>query len=105
MLLFAKVSPLELENLLLKHPDILDAAVIGITKKSACNETLEKPRAYVVRRSKCLTESNVSDFVAKNVTCFKKLTGGVQFVDKIPKSPSGKILRKDLLKMYELEKN
>ena len=57
----------------------------------------EHPRAYVVLKegAKC-TENDVQEYMNKLVTRTKRLTGGVKFVDAIPKNPSGKILRKVL---------
>lgn len=72
------------------HPKILDAAVIGVEIPGT-----EVPRAYVVKGGD-LTEEDVKAFVKANVADFKQLRGGVVFMDVIPKSPSGKILRKDL---------
>ena len=85
-----QVAPAELEALLLTHPRILDAAVIGIDVPGT-----EVPRAYVVA-DKGLTEQEIKDFVKGRVADYKNLRGGVVFLDLIPKSPSGKILRKDL---------
>ena len=79
--------------MLLTHSDIVDAAVIGVPHKSAG----EAPRAFVVRRSgSTIGESDVSEFVATSSAPHKHLTGGVEFVDAIPKSASGKILRRYL---------
>ena len=54
----------------------------------------ELPRAFVVRSSDDLTEQQVEDYVKGQVTEYKQLTGGVKFIKEIPKSPSGKILRR-----------
>lgn len=84
------MAPAELEALLLTHPKIMDAAVIGVEIPGT-----EAPRAYVVKGGE-ITEQEVKDFVKENVANHKQLRGGVLFLDAIPKSPSGKILRKDL---------
>ncbi|EPB65040.1 hypothetical protein ANCCEY_15897, partial [Ancylostoma ceylanicum] len=86
------VAPAELEDILLSHKEIHDAAVIGVPDE----KTGEKPRAYVVSASKNLTEADVKRFVEEKVSTYKFLTGGVVFVKEIPKSPSGKILRRFL---------
>ena len=53
--------------------------------------------AFVVRKANStLTERDVEIFVDENVAAYKKLRGGVQFIDVIPKSLSGKILRREL---------
>ncbi|KAK6732337.1 hypothetical protein RB195_016615 [Necator americanus] len=87
-----QVAPAELEDILLSHKEIQDAAVIGVPDE----KTGEKPRAYVVRANETLTEADVKHFIEEKVSSYKFLTGGVVFVDEIPKSPSGKILRRFL---------
>lgn len=92
-----QVAPAELEEILRTHPEIRDAAVIGIPNSI----TGELPRAFVVKsKDSQLTEKNVQDFVSDKVTRFKRLTGGVEFIDTIPKNATGKILRKNLKKKY-----
>ncbi|KAJ5697123.1 AMP-dependent synthetase/ligase [Penicillium malachiteum] len=92
-----QVAPPEIEAVLLSHPQIIDAAVIGITIPGADTEF---PRAYVVRRpeskEKPLDEKDVQEFVLKNLARYKSLTGGVRFLDSIPRNPSGKILKRFL---------
>ncbi|PAV58634.1 hypothetical protein WR25_10248 [Diploscapter pachys] len=56
----------------------------------------EVPKAYVVKKDENLTEEIVMKYVANKVTNYKQLVGGVEFVNIIPKSPSGKILRRIL---------
>ena len=94
----SQVAPAELEALLISHLNIDDAAVIGIPDE----KTGELPKAFVVPKGD-ITPEDVVDFVAGKVAPHKKLRGGVEFIDKIPKSASGKILRKDLRKK-ELER-
>ena len=78
-------------------PGIADVAVIGIDHKMFG----EAPRAYVVKSSDSkLTEEEIQKYVAENTASYKHLTGGVEFIDQIPKSNSGKILRKDLKASY-----
>lgn len=89
----AQVAPAELEALLTSHPRIADAAVVGAW--SAAMET-ELPRAFVVRTDDRLTEADVQAFVAENLAAYKRLRGGVVFVASVPKSASGKILRREL---------
>jgi 4-coumarate--CoA ligase len=88
-----QVAPAELEALLLSHPDVLDAAVIGIEVDDGTNEV---PRAYVVADQGKISGKQIAEYVEKRVASHKRLRGGVVFLDVIPKSPSGKILRKDL---------
>ncbi len=93
------MAPSEIENILREHSSILDAAVIGIPSEEAG----EVPRAYIVRSSNQLTEEDVHGYVKKKLAHFKQLKGGVQFVESIPKAPSGKILRRVLQQEYEHE--
>ncbi|KAK6926165.1 AMP-dependent synthetase/ligase [Dillenia turbinata] len=87
-----QVPPAELEALLVSHPSIADAAVVPQKDEVAG----EVPVAFVVRSNGFeLTEEAVKEFIAKQVVFYKKLHK-VYFVHAIPKSPSGKILRKDL---------
>ncbi|KAI3418117.1 uncharacterized protein J3R85_013986 [Psidium guajava] len=90
-----QVPPAELEALLLTHPDIADAAVIPFPDK----EVGQFPMAYVVRKAEReLSETAVMDFVARQVAPYKRIRR-VAFIASIPKNPSGKILRKDLIKL------
>ena len=87
-----QVAPAELEALLLGHPSIYDAAVIGVPDEHG----EEVPKAFVVLQPGAeLTEEAVIAFVAGQVAPHKKVRR-VEFIDRIPKSTSGKILRKDL---------
>ncbi|MFW0788616.1 AMP-binding protein [Gordonia sp. CPCC 205333] len=87
-----QVPPAELEALLLTNPKVADAAVIGANDEAG----EEVPKAFVVAQSGVeLTADEVIDFVASQVAPHKKVRI-VEFIDAIPKSASGKILRKDL---------
>ncbi len=87
-----QVPPAELEALLLSHDKIADAAVIGVRD----DEGEEVPKAFVVLTSGAdLTADDVMSFVADRIAPHKKVRV-VEFIDEIPKSASGKILRKDL---------
>jgi acyl-CoA synthetase (AMP-forming)/AMP-acid ligase II len=88
-----QVPPAELEALLLTHDKIADAAVIGVRDA----EGEEVPKAFVVRQESGadLSEGDVMTFVAERIAPHKKVRV-VEFIDQIPKSASGKILRKDL---------
>jgi acyl-CoA synthetase (AMP-forming)/AMP-acid ligase II len=81
-----QVAPPEIEGLLLDHPDIVDCAVIGL-KPTMEGGGEERPRAYVVRRpGSAITEEEVKRVVSRKLVAYKQLTGGVVFLDKIPKS-------------------
>ncbi|TVY93005.1 Acyl-CoA ligase, partial [Lachnellula willkommii] len=87
-----QVAPAELEAVLLEHPQLQDACVVGVTIQGE-----EVPRAYVVPKEGGKVEGQqVAGWVAERVSRFKRLTGGVVLVDAVPKNPSGKILRKIL---------
>ena len=87
-----QVPPAELEALLLTHDKIADVAVIGVRD----DEGEEVPKAFVVKQDAAdLTADEVMAFVAERIAPHKKVRR-VEFIDEIPKSASGKILRKDL---------
>lgn len=83
---------IEIEALLLTHPKIRDCGVIGKPDEEAG----ELAMAFVVRADEHLTENDVVEFANKKASPAKKLRGGVIFIDEIPKSPAGKILRREL---------
>jgi len=86
-----QVAPAELEALLLGHPSIADAAVIPVPD----DEAGEIPKAFIVPRSS-ISADEVMSYVAERVSPYKKIRV-VEFIDAIPKSPSGKILRRFLV--------
>jgi acyl-CoA synthetase (AMP-forming)/AMP-acid ligase II len=86
-----QVAPAELEAVLLAHPAVSDAAVIP----SPDEEAGEVPKAFVVLKSGVTPEALMA-YVADRVAPYKKIRR-VEFVDAIPKSPSGKILRRMLV--------
>ncbi|KAF5591071.1 phenylacetyl ligase [Fusarium pseudoanthophilum] len=90
------MAPAELEDLLHGHPKVKDAAIIGIPD----DYSGETPRAFVVLASGVQGGPGVvrelQEFVAARKAKYKQLSGGVEFMDQIPKSPSGKILRRVL---------
>ncbi|KAK3058920.1 hypothetical protein LTR09_000485 [Extremus antarcticus] len=91
-----QVAPPELEGVLLSHPDIVDAAVIGVPDPSN-KEGSEAPRAYIVRRdmaSSSPSTQEVDAWMKERLARYKQLVGGVVFVEAIPKNASGKILKR-----------
>jgi len=85
------VAPAELEGLLLTHPAVADAAVVRHPDQAAG----EVPKAYLVLRG-AVSERELMDWVAERVAPYKRVRL-VEFTDSIPKSPSGKILRRLLV--------
>jgi acyl-CoA synthetase (AMP-forming)/AMP-acid ligase II len=88
-----QVPPAELEALILTMPEVKDAIVIPVPDEEAG----EVPRAYVVKREaapESFTEEHVVQFVEDRVAPHKRLRGGVFFAKEVPKSASGKLLRR-----------
>lgn len=91
-----QVAPAELESILRSHPAVVEAAVIGVPHEFYG----ESPKAFVIRKTgQNASPEEIQNYVAGKVAPFKKIEE-VVFVDDIPKTLSGKILRKDLKKMY-----
>ncbi|KAI4498247.1 hypothetical protein M0802_006733 [Mischocyttarus mexicanus] len=92
-----QVPPAELEGLLRTHPDIQEAAVVGIND-ARCGEV---PRAFVVlKKDRKVGEEEIKNFIKDKVSEYKQLNGGVSFVKEIPKNVAGKILRVKIKKEY-----
>jgi acyl-CoA synthetase (AMP-forming)/AMP-acid ligase II len=87
-----QVAPAELEALIISHDQVADVAVIPVPDEEAG----EIPKAFVVKGSDDLTEDDVKGFVSDRVSSYKQIRA-VEFVDEIPKSASGKILRRVLV--------
>ena len=88
-----QISPAELEGLLLEHAAVADVAVIGKSEPE-CGEV---PKAFVVcKQGSQVSEPELLSFVARQVATFKHIRQ-LEFVDAIPKNPSGKILRRVLI--------
>ncbi|KAL5363987.1 hypothetical protein BJX96DRAFT_156546 [Aspergillus floccosus] len=103
-----QVAPAELEGILVENEAIDDVAVIGVESQAHGTEV---PLAYVVRSAKSKASgvsaeqeaTNIIQWLDGRVAYHKKLRGGVRFVDAIPKSVSGKILRRLLKKQAKEE--
>ncbi|KAG2009620.1 AMP dependent CoA ligase [Coprinopsis cinerea AmutBmut pab1-1] len=103
----AQVSPVEIENCLLAHPDhlIIDATVAGVSGGRTSDEKV--PRAWVVLsdKGKALGPDAVIQALKKwtedNLSKYKHLRGGIEIIKEIPKSPTGKVLRRVLQDEYE----
>ncbi|KAF2167482.1 hypothetical protein M409DRAFT_66041 [Zasmidium cellare ATCC 36951] len=99
-----QVAPAELEGLLTSHPTIKDAAVIGVYSKELATEL---PRAYVVLDGgidkSSTTADEIATWLSERVAKHKRLRGGVRFINAIPSSATGKILRRELKVLAEKE--
>jgi 4-coumarate--CoA ligase len=92
-----QASPTEIEGVLLKNSDILNAAVIGAQESA---ETSEFPRAYiVVRQGASLTAQQVQGYTSQHLAKYKRLTGGVRFLTELPKNANYEVL-KNVLRDY-----
>jgi 4-coumarate--CoA ligase len=102
-----QVAPAELEGLLVGNDMVADAGVVGVYDES---QATELPIAFVVKSEKVKKvedgrlEKDICQWVVSKVANHKRLRGGVRFVDEIPKSASGKILRRVLRNQIEEEK-
>jgi 4-coumarate--CoA ligase len=92
-----QVAPAELEGILVGHDRVDDVAVIGIF---SAEQASELPRAYIKLapgvEANQETEKDIADYLQSKVAPHKKLRGGIRFISEIPKSVSGKILRRVL---------
>ena len=100
-----QVPPAELEAILHDNPDVADVAVVGVQDKE---QATELPRAYIVPSASALDldkstpeeqaalSKRIQDWLGSRVANHKKLRGGVVLIKEVPKSPSGKILRRFL---------
>jgi len=92
-----QVPPAELEEVLREHPNIEEAAVIGIPHDLYG----EVPRAFVVQKKAMnVSEKELHEFVNERLSDYKRLRGGIQFIDSVPKTSTGKILRRELKVLY-----
>ncbi|TVY87821.1 Acyl-CoA ligase [Lachnellula willkommii] len=95
-----QVSPAEIEAALIEHPDVLDAGVIGVPAADGCGDT---PMAFIeVKRGSLLDEEGIKKFLIPYLARYKNV-GEVKFMDKIPRNPTGKILRKELRAMRKAD--
>ncbi|KOB75447.1 Luciferin 4-monooxygenase [Operophtera brumata] len=96
---YLKTGDIAVESIVLQHSAVADCGVVGKPDEVAG----ELPTAFVVLKpGATVTESDILDFTATKLSPIARLRGGVIFLNEIPKSPSGKILRR-LLKQKLLE--
>ncbi len=86
-----KVFPNEVEDVIAQHPGVLEAAVIGV----ADPHTGQGVKLFVVKRDPALTEADLTKFARERLAAYK-VPKVIVFVDSLPKSNVGKIIRKDL---------
>lgn len=109
----AQVSPVEIEDCLLSHPSrlITDATVAGVSGGRTSDEKV--PRAWIVLSPLAKDPSSgwsddkviaeLQRWHKENLSKYKWLRGGIEIVDEIPKSPTGKTLRRVLQDRYEAQ--
>ncbi|XP_063364701.1 uncharacterized protein LOC134653303 [Cydia amplana] len=91
-----QVPPAELEAVLRDHPSVADAAVIGVPHKT----NGEEPKAFIVlKKGHEVLPTDICGFVKERVASYKRIND-VMFVDGLPKSATGKILRRELKEKY-----
>ena len=105
-----QVAPAELEGILMGHEKVADACVLGVYDADRATEI---PRAYLVKVASVkglpdsALEKEILQWFNGKIASHKQLRGGIRFTDMIPKSASGKILRRivrDNMRAEELEK-
>ncbi|KAM0149010.1 hypothetical protein ACHAPC_008959 [Botrytis cinerea] len=93
------VAPTELEAVLLRHPKIMDAGIVGVAVYQD-----EGPRAYIVTAPEsALSAAEVNNFMVDKIAPYKYLSGGISFIPSIPRNLSGKIIREQLREMAKME--
>ncbi|KAL4822060.1 hypothetical protein BDW67DRAFT_172046 [Aspergillus spinulosporus] len=94
-----QIAPTELEDILIEHPAVRDVAVIGVWNEAMHSEV---PLAYLVGKESMTEQEregaalSVMEYQSGKMVHYKHLRGGVIWIDQIPKSPSGKILKRAL---------
>lgn len=103
-----QVVPADIETLLVTHPAVVEAAVIGIPDEVAG----ERPLAFVVRSASATVEfpieelrDSIDDHVEGSLHETHWLNGRIEFVSAIPKSQSGKVLKKELRATFATKRN
>ncbi|KAK7444312.1 hypothetical protein VKT23_015324 [Stygiomarasmius scandens] len=103
-----QVSPVEIENVLLAHPGklITDVTVAGVSGHGRTSDE-KVPRAWIVlsdagkKKGATQTVKELNEWQKENLSKYKWLRGGIEVVKEIPKSPTGKVLRRILVEKYE----
>lgn len=99
-----QVAPPEIEAVLMSHPLIIDAAVIGVPATSPVDG--ESPRAYIIRSptsKSSVSEAQIHQYLSERLASYKQLKGGIVFLTELPKTASGKYLKRYLRDRYKQE--
>lgn len=95
-----QIAPLELESTLMNHPDIHEAAVVGVPH----DIDVARARAFIVRRQHSeLTEKDIQDFMRQKLNPNKQITGGIVFLDALPTTPTGKVQKRTLNELVRMQ--
>ncbi|KIW16025.1 hypothetical protein PV08_06076 [Exophiala spinifera] len=94
-----QISPTEIEAILGQCPGVADIGVIGVPDGNGN----DLPRAYIVASKSSVSEKDIHDFLHVKVSTYKRLRGGVRFVDEIPRNVNAKIMRNVLKEWVENE--
>ncbi|KAJ9628140.1 hypothetical protein H2204_009542 [Knufia peltigerae] len=102
-----QVAPAQLEGILLAHPAVNDVAVVGLSSPAKATEL---PRAYIVPAQGFKGDDEklareISDWLDRRVAPYKRLRGGIKFIEVIPKSAAGKVLRRLLVEQAKKEES
>ncbi|XP_068246418.1 probable 4-coumarate--CoA ligase 3 [Palaemon carinicauda] len=89
-----QVSPSEIEDIIRQHRRVLDVGVVGVSHERFG----EAPKAFIISKEE-VSEEEIHRFLEDKLAPHKRLTGGISFVDALPKTASGKLLRRDLKNM------
>ncbi|XP_044731914.1 4-coumarate--CoA ligase 1-like isoform X4 [Chrysoperla carnea] len=91
-----QISPVELESVLLEHPAIKEAAVIGVPHKV----DVARPKAFIVKRQNSeATVQEIHSYMKERMNPNKQITGGIVFVESLPTTPTGKIQKRALVEL------
>ncbi len=97
-----QIAPAEVEMVLLQHPGVREACVLG---RPSTADIGDVPTAFVSRADneagEALTEAELQDLVAERLSDYKRLRGGVIFLDELPRTVSGKVARRHLKEMLK----
>jgi len=85
------VSPVEIESLLVEHPDVVDAVVVPVWTGDTVGPKIKA--CVTPRLARAVTEDDVIAFMRGRLAEQKIITGGVEFIDSVPRNAAGKIVR------------